>query len=78
MRETSVREVREKLSTLLDAVAAGDEVLILRNGKPAARLTAPVLQRVQFADRSELRAALPSTGSTAADLVRALRDEERY
>ena len=78
MRETSVREVREKLSTLLDAVAAGDEVLILRNGKPAARLTAPVLQRVQFADRSELRAALPSTGITAADLVRALRDEERY
>jgi antitoxin (DNA-binding transcriptional repressor) of toxin-antitoxin stability system len=78
MRETSVREVREKSSTLLDAVAAGDEVSILRIGKSAARLTAPVLQRVQFADRSELRAALPSTGSTAADLVRALRDEERY
>ena len=78
MRETNVREAREKLSSLLDAVAAGDEIVILRNGKPAARLTSPPLQRVQFPDRTALRASLPACSTSAAELLRSLRDEERY
>jgi len=41
MQTINVRETREKLSSLLDAVLAGEEIVILRNGKPAARLTAP-------------------------------------
>jgi len=48
MQTINVRETREKLSSLLDAVLAGEEIVILRNGKPAARLTAPPRASIQF------------------------------
>ncbi len=78
MQKVSVRETREKLSNLLDAVAAGEEITILRHGRPAARLTAPEPETVRFADRSEFRASLPATKENAAAAVRKLRDEERF
>lgn len=78
MQSTNVRETRENLSTLLDAVAAGEEITILRHGKPVARLLGPRKERVQFLDRTGLRSALPPATNRAADVVRSLRDEERY
>jgi prevent-host-death family protein len=78
MQTINVRETREKLSNLLDAVAAGEEVVILRHGKPAARLTAALPKKIQFPNRSELRASLPPTRESSAHAVRELRDEERY
>ena len=38
MREIGAYEAKNKLGTLLDWVAAGEEVLITRHGKAAARL----------------------------------------
>lgn len=78
MQKINVRETREKLSTLLDAVAAGDEIVILRHGRPAARLTAPRSEGIVFPDRASLRASLPPATESAAALVSNLRDEERY
>lgn len=78
MQTINVRETREKLSHLLDAVASGDEITILRHGKPVARLTAPRLEQVRFPDRSALRQALPPAKECAVDVVRGLRDDERY
>jgi len=78
MQTINVRETREKLSNLLDAVAAGEEVVILRHGKPAARLTAALPEKVHFPNRSELRASLPPVQESSAHAVRELRDEERY
>ena len=78
MQTINVRETREKLSTLLDAVAAGEEVMILRNGKPAARLTGALPEKIRFPDRSGLRASLPSSQENSARAVRKLRDDERY
>ena len=78
MLTINVRETRERLSRLLDAVAAGEEVIILRNGRPAARLIAPEADAIRFVDRSELRRSLPAAGEAAATAVRTLRDAERY
>jgi len=39
-KSVGVHEAKTHLSRLLDAVAAGEEVLITRRGKPAARLVA--------------------------------------
>lgn len=78
MQTINVRETREKLSSLLDAVLDGDEIVIVRNGKPAARLTAPLPETVKFPDRSPLRAELPPCGERASETVRNLRDEERF
>jgi prevent-host-death family protein len=40
MRELGAAEAREMLDSLLDAVAAGEEVVITRDGRPVARLVA--------------------------------------
>lgn len=76
--QINVRETRERLSHLLDAVATGEEITILRHGKPVARLTLPRPEQVHFLDRSALRDALPPAKETAVAVVRHLRDDERY
>nr|WP_297402570.1 type II toxin-antitoxin system prevent-host-death family antitoxin [uncultured Marinobacter sp.] len=78
MQTINVRETREKLSHILDAVAAGEDIVILRHGKPAARLTAAFPEKIQFPNRSGLRASLPACQESSAQAVRELRDEERY
>jgi prevent-host-death family protein len=78
MSTVSVRDAREKISQLLDEVAAGEEVIILRRGEPAARLVAMGPKPVVFPDRSNLRNALPPMTQSAGDTVRLLRDNERY
>lgn len=79
MQTVNVRETRQRLSHLLDAVAAGEEIMIMRNGKPAAVLVAPTsAESVAFEDHSAFRAELPPITGTAAESVRQLRDEERF
>lgn len=41
MREVGAFEAKSKLGQLLDWVAAGEDVIITRRGKAAARLTSP-------------------------------------
>ena len=78
MQTFNVRETRERLSNLLDAVSAGEEVVILRHGKPVARLSPPQVDMNRFLDRSALRDSLPPITESSALAVRKLRDEERY
>ena len=78
MQTFNVRETRERLSNLLDAVSAGEEVIILRHGKPVARLSSPRVDMNHFLDRSGLRDSLPPMTESAVQAVRNLRDEERY
>ena len=74
----NIRETREQLSRLLDAVAAGEEVIVTRRGRVAARLVRADENGVRFPDRSALRDALPPMQESASETVRALRDEARY
>lgn len=78
MTTVNVRDARERISQLLDRVQAGDEVIILRHGKPVARLVGPAPRRASFPDRSGLRKSIPPMSESAADTVRSLRDDERY
>ncbi len=78
MNTVNVREAREQISRLLDAVAAGEEFVIVRRGHPAARLVGLNTGTVCFPDRQELRDALPPMNESAADAVRDLRDQERF
>ena len=78
MQKVSVREAREQISHLLDAVEAGEEVIILRRGKPTARLVAvskAAKAGIRFPDRTDFRAQLPQARRSSAELVRDLRDE---
>jgi len=56
MLQIGAFEAKNTFGSLLDRVEAGEETLITRHGKPAARL-APV-PRVSDADRERARAAL--------------------
>lgn len=78
MQKVSVREARQQISRLLDAVEAGEEIIIVRRGKPTARLVAVSNVRtakIRFPDRSDFRARLPRARRPSAELIREMRDE---
>lgn len=77
MRHVNVRDTRDQIARLLDAVETGEAVIVTRRGKPAARLVPIDAPMEPFPDRSELRSTLPPMRTTAVATVRALRDEER-
>lgn len=79
MKEVSVREMREELARVLKLVEQGEDVSILKRGRPVARVTRPLTnQAPKFRSRAELRDSLPPMGEGAASTVRNLRDAERY
>lgn len=51
--EVGVFEARNRFSELLDAAEAGEDVVVLRRGKPVARIV-PISQREATAQRRRL------------------------
>jgi prevent-host-death family protein len=80
MQTVNVRKVRAQISQLLDAVEVGEEIIIQRNGKPIARLVPIEVAQtpVRFPDRRAFRNQFPASRKDSADLVRELRDDERF
>src|SRR5690625_3440353 len=78
VRTVNVSETREKLAELLLAVEAGEEIIITRRDRAVARLVALDRTMSPFPDRSQLRREIPPLNTSAAEIVRELRDEERY
>lgn len=61
MKRAGIREARQNLSTLLEEVKRGGEVLITDRGKPVARLVPPRTPASKpFPDRSAFRRTMPS------------------
>jgi prevent-host-death family protein len=77
MRCVSVREARDRISRLLEAVEHGEEIMISRHGKPVARLM-PVARKIGFTDRSDFRNSLSCGKAGSGALLRGIRDDERY
>ena len=60
MRTAGVREARQNLSSLLDEVKKGREVLITERGRPVAKLVPPdASPRKGFPDLKAFRRRLP-------------------
>ena len=78
MDSISVREAREHMARVLERVRAGEEIMILRHGKPVARLIQPASESVSFRSRAALRDELPPMQETAKRTVRQMRDAERF
>lgn len=80
MNAISLAEAKARLSELVDRVAAGDTIDITRRGKAVARLTAATTPRKRINRKmlQALTAAMPPQTQTAADLVRSMRDGDRY
>ena len=80
MNAISLADAKAHLSELVDRVEAGDSIDITRRGKPVARLTAVANPRkpISAAVLQSLTATMPLQSQGAADLVRSMRDGDRY
>lgn len=80
MTAINLAAAKAHLSELVDRVEAGDSIDITRRGKPVARLTAVAKprKRIDMAMLQALTATMPPQGQGAADLVRSMRDSDRY
>jgi prevent-host-death family protein len=67
MATVGAYKAKNTLGSLLDRVEAGEEILITRHGRPAARLTAP-LRQVSEADQLRARAALERLTQNAKEM----------
>jgi prevent-host-death family protein len=80
MDAINLADAKAHLSELIDRVEAGDSIDITRRGKPVARLTAVAKprRRIDEALLRSLTAPMPPQAEGAADLVRSMRDGDRY
>ena len=78
MSTFSGAEAKALLSKLLERAENGEEVIITRRGSPVAHLSPvhPTKPGIDFARLRALRATMPTTRTSAAKLVRKMRDEK--
>jgi prevent-host-death family protein len=76
MLTVTLVEAKTRLSQLLDKVEAGEEVVITRHGRPAARLSAVSRPKQPLPDLSAFRAKMPKLRKPSHVLIREMRDEE--
>lgn len=80
MNPINLADAKTRLSELVDLVEAGDSIEITRRGKPVARLTAVAKPRkpIDAAMLKALTEQMPAQSLSAADLVRSMRDGDRF
>ncbi|MGK9235140.1 type II toxin-antitoxin system prevent-host-death family antitoxin [Inquilinus limosus] len=80
MDTINLADAKAHLSELVDRVEAGESIAITRRGKPVARLTAVngPRKRIDISMLRAVTAAMPPRAQGAADLVRSIRDGDRY
>ena len=77
MVQVTVAEAKTQLSSLLDAVEAGEAVVITRRGKPIAELVPRCSVRDLLPQLAALREALLEQQASGVETMRMLRDESR-
>jgi prevent-host-death family protein len=78
MRTISIREARQKLRALLDDVAAGEEIVLVRRGKAVARLVPAGAAAERLPSLADFRGSIRLRGATLGEELAAAREEERY
>ncbi|HHJ39409.1 MAG: hypothetical protein AXA67_08830 [Methylothermaceae bacteria B42] len=74
MRTINIKEAREQFKALVDAVIAGEDIIICRRNKPVAKLIR-LTEKPVFPDRSEFRSRIKQAKTPSSVVVRALREE---
>jgi prevent-host-death family protein len=80
MTTVNLAEAKAHLSELIGQVEAGETVDILKRGKLVARLVPAETPRkpIDVEALRKLTEAMPRREESAGDLVRRMRDEDRY
>jgi prevent-host-death family protein len=75
VRTVSVREARQRLRMLLDEARDGEEVIIVRRGRPVARLGPPTHVARRLPDLAGFRASIRVRGAPlSVEVIRARRE----
>ena len=77
MLEVNVKEARSKLSSLLDKVERGEEIIINRRGKKVALLISPERKNA-LPSLKDFRASISTTGKPLSETVIDMRQEESH
>ncbi|MEX2150389.1 MAG: type II toxin-antitoxin system prevent-host-death family antitoxin [Steroidobacteraceae bacterium] len=76
--DIGAKELRIRLSEILDRVARGERIRILRRGKPAAELRPVDAQTRGLPDLSVFRSSIKAKGKPTSQLVIEERRKARY
>ena len=76
--DVGTKELRNRLSEILDRVARGERIRIVRRGKPAAELRPVDAQTRGLPDLSIFRAGIKARGKPTSQLVIEERRKARY
>ena len=74
MKKLSIREVRKELAQLDELIMREGEVVIMRRGRPIARLL-PIRAKRHMPTHADLRASMPCLKKGSEQYIRAERDE---
>ncbi|WP_191058196.1 type II toxin-antitoxin system Phd/YefM family antitoxin [Geminicoccus harenae] len=80
MDRFTLADAKARLSELVDRAEAGESIEITRRAKPVAGLAAVAKprRRIDAARLSAMTAAMPPPAENAAELVRSMRDGDRF
>jgi prevent-host-death family protein len=80
MKHVNLADAKARLSELVDLAEIGETVVILRRGKPVARLTAAEQpkEKVDVEMLRRLMKHLPRQEQSAGEFIRQMRDSDRY
>ena len=79
MTAINLADAKARFSELINRIEGGEAIDIVRRGKPVARLVGvqPERKRIDQQMLGKLTSGMPKQVG-AAELVRAMRDDERY
>jgi len=77
MIQTNIREAKARLSAYLSLVEQGEEVMIVRRGKPVAILK-PIQQAALLPSMKKFRENIRLSGLSPSEAIIKMRDESRY
>ncbi len=76
MRTAGIREARQRLSTLIDEVRKGREILLTDRGRAVARIVPPRLSSARpYRDHSRFRSSVRLKGRPLSQTVAAGRED---
>ena len=78
MLEINVKEARGNLSSILDRVEKGEEIIITRRGKRVARISNIENIPTPLQSLKQFREKISITGKSLSQTVLNQREEERY
>lgn len=75
MGKVTLADAQARLSSLVDQVEAGDEIVMTRRGRPVARIVPEEKPKQPLKSLGEFRSRMPRWRKPSAELLREMREE---